>query len=120
MRTTRTWASRAAVAAVTTVALAGCGGGDGKGGSGGAFAQQSAVDIVTAAKTDMKALTSLSMKGDITSAGQRVGFDLDLTTKGDCQGTIEVGGGSAQILSLGGDSWMKPDDAFWKEQAGSQ
>ena len=120
MRIQRT-AFAVGAAGAALVLLAGCGGGNGSsGGSGDDFAKKSAADIAAAAKDEMKSLSSLSMKGDIDNSGQKIGFDLDLTTKGDCQGTIQAGSGSAQILSVGGDSWMKPDDAFWKEQAGSQ
>ena len=115
---TTAYGMRTGLAAAAVLALAGCGGGSG--GSGDDFAKQSASDIISAAKTDMQDLSSLSMHGDITSSGQKIGFDLDVTTKGDCQGTIKLGDGSAQILSAGGDSWMKPDDAFWQEQAGDQ
>ena len=113
MTRTTTYGVRAGLAAAAVLALAGCGGGDD-------FAKQSSSDIISAAKTDMQDLSSLSMHGDITSSGQKIGFDLDVTTKGDCQGTLRVGDGAAQIVSVGGDSWMKPDTAFWEQQAGDQ
>ena len=109
---------KAGLAVGVVVLLAGCGG---KGaGDGSDFSKESATDILTAAATDMQALTSLRMAGDIDSGGQQVGFDLELTTDGDCQGTFAVGDGSAEILAVGGHSWMKPDHAFWSKQAGAQ
>ena len=106
------------------VLLAGCGGAAGSSGSSGAsgsdFSQESATDILKAAATDMQALKTVRMAGQIEASGQQIGFDLQLTTQGDCQGTFEVGDGSAQIIASGGDSWMKPDDEFWTMQAGGQ
>jgi len=95
--------------------LTGCGGG-----SGSDFSTQPATDILAATATDMQALTSVRMAGQIQASGQEVGFDLELTTDGDCQGTFELGDGSAQIIASGGHSWMKPDHAFWSQQAGGQ
>ncbi len=68
----------------------------------------------------MKALTTVRMAGRIEASGQQVGFDLELTTQGDCQGTFELGTGSARIIAAGGDSWMKPDHDFWATQAGGK
>jgi hypothetical protein len=110
MTTTRT----AGVLAAAVVLLAGCGGG------GNDFADQPPKDIAKAAATDMKALDSLRMKGDLVTDGQKIGVDMLITTSGDCQGTIEVTGGSAQILSSGGQAYMKPDKAFWESQAPGQ
>jgi len=108
----------AGLMACVAVLLAGCGGAGGAGGSD--FSQESATDILKAAATDMQALTTVRMAGQIQASGQQIGFDLQLTTHGDCQGTFEVGDGSAQIIASGGDAWMKPDDRFWTMQAGRQ
>jgi hypothetical protein len=110
MTTTRT----AGVLAAAVVLLAGCGGG------GNDFADQPPKDIAKAAAADMKDLTSLRMAGDLTTSGQKIGVDMLITTSGDCQGTIEVTGGSAQIVSSGGQAYMKPDKAFWESQAPGQ
>ena len=115
MRAQTTIVRRAAALAGAWVLLAGCGGG-----SGSDFSHQSATDILKAAASDMQALKSLRMAGQIESSGQQIGFDLQLTTAGDCQGTFKIANGSAQIIAVGGDSWMKPDHAFWSKQAGPQ
>ena len=107
----RTAAVRNAGLLAGLVLLAGCGGGDGSG-----FSKESATDILTAS-TDMGAVTSLHIAGDVNCSGQQVHFDLALTTAGDCQGTFTIGKGSAQILAVGGHSWMKPDHAFWYQEA---
>ena len=110
MTTTRT----AGVLAAAVVLLAGCGGG------GKDFANQPPKDIAKAAAADMKDLTSLRMQGDLTTSGQKVGVDMQITTSGDCQGTITVTDGSAQLVSSGGQAYMKPDKAFWESQAPGQ
>ena len=110
MTTTRT----AGVLAAAVVLLAGCGGG------GNDFADQPPKDIAKAAAADMKDLTSLRMQGDLTTSGQKIGVDMQITTSGDCQGTITVTDGSAQLVSSGGHAYMKPDKAFWESQAPGQ
>jgi hypothetical protein len=103
------------------VVLTGCGsdgGSDGDGGSG--FADEKAADIIKAASTDMGELKSVHLNADITSDGNTVGMDLSLNTEGTCEGTIKVGEGSADVLSVDGSSWFKADEAFWREQAGDQ
>ncbi len=103
-----TYAMGIAVAATMT----GCGGSD--------FADEKAADIIKAASTDMGKLKSVHLAADISSDGSTIGMDLSLDTDGNCEGTIEVGEGSADVLSLDGDSWFKADEAFWREQAGEQ
>ncbi len=102
-------------------ALTGCGSDDDGGGDGGNdFAGEKAADIIDAASTDMGKLKSVHLNADITSEGSTVGMDLSLNTDGNCAGTISVGGGSAEVLSVDGSSWFKADEAFWREQAGAQ
>jgi hypothetical protein len=108
MTSTRT----AGVLAAAVVLLAGCGGND--------FAQQPPKDIAKAAASDMKDLKSLRMKGDLTASGQKIGVDMQVTTSGDCQGTVTVADGSAQFVSSGGQAYMKPDKSFWESQAPGQ
>lgn len=91
-------------------ALTGCGGND--------FADRSADDIVTTAKADMKDLTSLKVSGEITSGGQHVSLDIQTDSDGDCTGTIGIEQGSAELLGVGGETWMKPDETFWRSLAG--
>jgi hypothetical protein len=109
MTTTRS----AGVLAAAVVLLAGCGGGND-------FADQPPKDIAKAAAADMKDLKSLRMQGDLTTSGQKIGVDMQITTSGDCQGTITVTGGTAQIVSSGGQAYMKPDKSFWESQAPGQ
>jgi hypothetical protein len=110
----RTSVLRTARLAATVVLLSGCGGG------GSDFSDEPAADILKATTTDMQALDSVRMAGEIEASGRQVGFDLELTTQGDCQGTFRLENGSARIIASGGNAWMKPDHAFWAAQAGAR
>jgi hypothetical protein len=105
----RSW--QALVAGIGTVSLlAACG--------GGGFAEESPDAIAEAAGEDMRALSAVRMAGDLRTDEQEMTIDLTLNTDGDCEGTLQVQGGEAQILSVGGESWMKLDDAMWDVFAG--
>lgn len=98
--------------------LAACGGGDGDSGGGSDFADQSADDIVKSAKSDMGDLEAVKVSGTMTSDGQDINIDLQVSSSGDCTGSIGTGDGKAEMLGVGGDTWMKPDEAFWRTAAG--
>lgn len=87
------------------------------GGDGG-FAEESPDTIRTETVAAMKDLSTVTMTGDITSDGQQIGVDLQLSTEGDCAGTITLAGGGVEIIGLGGESWMRPDEAAWTALAG--
>jgi hypothetical protein len=108
-----------AVAALSVVGLlaAGCGGKDG---GGSDFAKQSGDKIATAAKADMKDLDEVKFSGDITSDGSKITLDVQASSAGDCTGTIGVGGGTAEIAAKDGTNWFRPDEAFWRANAGDQ
>ncbi len=118
-------AIRQVVGAIGALAvLAACGGGSGDGGSADSaaesdFAEESASAIEKASIEDMKALEAVHMEGDVTQQGSEIGLDLSLTTDGDCAGTVSRGdSGSAEVVTLDGTSWFKPDEEFWRAQAG--
>jgi hypothetical protein len=105
--------------------LAACGGGsgeesgDGSGEEASAFADGSAEDITAAAEEDMKALSSLRMAGSITNDGQEISIDVALSTAGDCAGDLSLGEDAGfELLSVGGETWIKPSVAFWEQFAG--
>lgn len=97
------------------VALAACGGSEAD-----AFAEGSAKDITAAAAEDMKNAESLRFAGTITTDGQEITIDLALNTGGDCEGSVGLQGGTAEIIQLGDESWFRPDEAFWRAFAGPQ
>jgi len=102
--------------------LAGCGGGaDSSDGAESEFAQGSASTIQKASVEDMQSLDALHMEGSITQQGSEVGINISLTTDGDCSGTVSRGdSGEAEVVSLDGTSWFRPDEEFWRAQAGPQ
>jgi hypothetical protein len=106
--------AKTALAAVAVLVATGCGGG------GSSFADKSVKDITKQAADDMSGLKSLRIAGDLTTGGQKIHLDMQSTTDGDCQGTVNIGDGSAEIVSSGGDYWMRPDSTFWEQQAPDQ
>jgi hypothetical protein len=104
-----------AVGAIGALAvLAACGGG-----GDSDFANESAANIEKAATEDMQALDAVHMEGSVSQQESEIGLDLSLTTDGDCTGTVSRGdSGSAEVVTLDGTSWFKPDEEFWRAQAG--
>jgi hypothetical protein len=84
--------------------------------TGEAFAQQPAEDIAGAAKEDMLALDAVRYSGAISSGGNSVKLDMQASSGGDCQGTVGLGAGTAEVASKDGTSWFRPDEAFWRQQ----
>lgn len=101
----------AGMAAVSALLLSACGGGDD-------FADQTAAEILKAAEADMTALKSLRMKGNVANDGQEINLDLVMTTSGDCSGNVGVEGVSAEIMVVGGNAYLRGDEAFWEAAAG--
>jgi hypothetical protein len=89
-------------------------------GCGSDFTDSSAATIEKAATEDMKALDAVHMEGSVTQQESEIGLDLSLTTDGNCSGSVSRGdSGSAEVVTLDGTSWFKPDEEFWRAQAGS-
>jgi hypothetical protein len=109
-----------AIGALALLAACGGGGSDSSDSGDSAFAKESAANIQKASVDDMKTLDSLHMNGSITQQAGEIGLDLSLTTEGDCSGTISRGDtGNAEVVSLDGTSWFRPDEEFWRAQAGA-
>lgn len=114
---------RAAIGSIGALAVltacSGGGSGDGDESGGSDFAAESASAIEKASIEDMKAINAVHMEGSVTQQGNEIGLDLSLTTEGDCAGTVSRGeSGSAEVVTLDGTSWFKPDEEFWRAQAG--
>jgi hypothetical protein len=112
----------AAALSVLLVFAAGCGGkDDGKASDSGgdsAFAKMSGDKIADAAKTDMKTLDEVKFSGEINSDGSSIKLDVQASSSGDCTGSIGLGDGTAEVAAKDGTSWFKPDEAFWRANAG--
>lgn len=103
-----------AVASVgMAAALTACGGG-----GGDDFTEQSGQKIADASKKAMSGLDAVKVSGAVKTDGQEVSIDVQTNDKGDCTGSIGVGGGKAELLGVGGDVWFRPDEAFWRASAG--
>jgi len=110
---------RQVAGAIVALAVLSACGGDGDDSGDSEFAGESAATIQKESVDDMKTLDSLHMDGSITQQGGEIGLDLSLTTEGDCSGTISRGdSGNAEVISLDGTSWFRPDEEFWRAQGG--
>lgn len=83
-----------------------------------AFVDRPAPEIAQAAKDAMAALDSFAVRGTVTSADQTVELDLATSTDGDCAGSVVIGDATLELIGVDGRSWYRPDDAFWRAQAG--
>jgi hypothetical protein len=120
MALTRTWTMTGAMTGVVMLTAA-CGSGSSSNDAGvPSFADEPGIDILRAAATDMGAVKSLHFAGDVTSNGKKIHVDLRSSTAGQCQGSFTIGQGVAQIVASDGKAWMKPDDAFWEQEAPGQ
>jgi len=137
----RLGATRLVVGAVAAgaVLVAGCGGsGGGKdkptgtesgtavsaapaaGGSANGVENLPARQIVTRSVQALKDGHSARAVGALTSTGQRISLDLALDTDANCSGTMSLGpDGSFQLVKVGQDLWLKPDQTFWESHGGS-
>lgn len=88
--------------------------------SGDPLAGMSADDIATQAWANTKAAVSVHVKGSGTDSGKPLTFALTLVKGKGCTGTMSEGAdGSFQIVMIGKTVWIKPDQAFWKANGGS-
>lgn len=111
--TARTTIRFGVLGAVAVVSLSACGSG------GNGFADKSAKTIVDAAVKDTTSLSSVTMSGTVTSDGKQNDIRLSSDTKGNCAGTLGIGGGHADVVATGGTSYIHGDEAFWRSAAGS-
>jgi len=76
--------------------------------------------IVGKAEADLRAASSVRMTGSGTNAGTAFNVALDLAPGKGCDGTISTAGtGSFDIVVIGTKVWIKPDNAFWQKEGGS-
>lgn len=103
--------------AVLLAGASGCGGADGPA-KDKAYADESPKTIVGDAKEAMDALKTVRIAGDIEDEGETMSLDLQVSTTGDCTGTMSMSTGELSLLSVGGKLWFKGDDKFWNDAAG--
>jgi hypothetical protein len=77
--------------------------------------------VVSKAVADLKAAPSFSMAGAVTDSSGTYNVNLSYRKAQGCQGTVaQPGKGSFAMIVIGTTAWVKPDDAFWRANAGSQ
>ncbi|KUL27441.1 hypothetical protein [Actinoplanes awajinensis] len=114
--------SRAALAALTVTAalLAGCSSNDDKAPAaaasaapaGNGIADLEGAAILDKAKTALKAAKSFHVKGAISQDESVTNLDLKIAGT-DVGGSIDFGGAKLELLSVGGNRYMRPNAAFW-------
>lgn len=118
--------SRSAIALAAAAAfLAGCGG-SGKGGgeplsTGPTDNGVSALapnEVLERSTTALKTAKSYRIKGNInTDDGKKM--DLDFRVVGsDLGGRLSVDGATVELLSVGGQQYIRPDAKFWQQNVG--
>lgn len=126
---------RLAVGAVVAALalLAGCGG-DSDGDSepnadessasaseeGDGFTDLSGKEISDMAKADMLELEALRYSGELVSSGSPLGLDVQASSDGSCTGSLNLNGGVVELLAAEGGAWYRPDEAFWRANAGPE
>lgn len=114
----RSTVARAAVlAALGATTLTGCGKDNGPHAEPG-FTDKSYDEVKSAVIEDMKSAQAVHMSGTVAQGGKQLALDLSLDTAGECDGTISIDGATASVRSVGGTSYFKGDDTFWKAVAG--
>jgi hypothetical protein len=107
----------AGFAALTTVfVLSACGSG-----SSDSYQDTSPDTIANDVSDAMKDVSSLHMVGTLTQGGQNIDVDLAMSESGNCEGTMSFEGqGSLDLIVTDGSGFFKPDEQFWRSQAGAQ
>ena len=86
---------------------------------GDSFTDLSGEEMADASKDAMKGLDAVKVSGTIKNDGNEVSLDIQTNDKGECTGSVGIGGGKAEILGADGSIWFKPDEAFWRTSASS-
>ncbi|MFD7231749.1 hypothetical protein [Streptomyces sp. NPDC059881] len=118
----------AVLCATAAVGLTACGGEKDKGGADkpassapspkapvDPFAGLTADQIADKSLDITKAADSVKVKGLDSSDKDPMEFDLAISEKGDCGGTMGSKGAKAEMRKVGGPMYMKGDDKFWEQ-----
>ncbi len=90
-------------------------------GGGDPLANTSAKTIVTEAVNNLKAASTVTMKGTIVQSGTDMTVDLGYKGSSGCTGTIALKGkGSLTLVVIGSKAYLKMDNAFLQAVAGSE
>ncbi|WP_316748929.1 hypothetical protein [Streptomyces herbicida] len=118
----RTALAALCLAAAATAGLTGCLPGQDKADSKpkGPFAGLTGGDIADRALKATTGASSLRLKGDVADdeSNGTIQLDMALNKKGECAGTMSMGGqGKADLIKTGDTIYMKYDEAFLRAQS---
>ncbi|MFE0516122.1 hypothetical protein [Streptomyces sp. NPDC058964] len=118
----RTALAALCLAAAATAGLTGCQPGQDKADSKpkGPFAGLTGGEIADRAMKATTGASSLRMKGDVADdeSNGTIQIDMALNKKGECAGTMSMGGqGKADLIKTGDTVYMKYDEAFLRAQS---
>jgi hypothetical protein len=105
-----------AVAALAVVTAA-CGSNSATGSNG--LGAKSAEDVLSASVAALKEVSSVHIKGDIESDGEKMSLDMHITSTGEAQGTIKAEGAEISLIRAGSDIYMKAEADAWESLSGS-
>jgi len=81
----------------------------------------SARQVVDKAVANLRAAPTAGISGTVSDTTGTYHVDLEYKKASGCQGTVSVNGkGSYELIRVGTTAWVKPDDAFWRANAGAQ
>lgn len=83
-----------------------------------AWTDQDPETLISDVQESTRALSSMRVQGTVSEAGEETKLNLALNTDGNCEGTVGVKDGTAQLISVDGVDYLKGDEAFWKASSG--
>jgi len=82
---------------------------------GNDFTDMPIASIELDASMDMFEVKTLHYEGTYTASdGETTSTNLDLSKSGDCSGTITTSGGTAEILVVDSEAYLRGDEQFWR------
>ena len=80
---------------------------------------QTSVWVLRHASTNTETAFAVHLTGSVEDSGHTLAFDLSVAGSDGCTGTVsEEKAWSIQLIFDGSTVWIKPDDAFWRTEAG--
>jgi hypothetical protein len=116
----RTALAAVCLTAAVATALTGCQSGKDKAEDKGPFAGLTGAQIADRALDATTDASSVRLKGDIADdeSSGTITIDMAMNKKGECAGTMSMGGqGKADLIKVGDTVYMKYDEAFLRAQA---
>ncbi|HEX7738579.1 MAG TPA: hypothetical protein VF426_02905 [Marmoricola sp.] len=88
-------------------------------GSSKSLSGESASALLKKARAAVAAEKYVSISGKINEGGKATSIDLHYVGD-DAYGTIVLAGATIKLESVGGKTFIKPNDAFWKQQLSAE